>query len=412
MRLCRSAGDAAAQMKKTMESRENRMEHKEEKSKMGEEMNDKQNMSEKNTKEPVDFRQYYFLQNYLYSGDEELLKQAQEAIDIKEWDLWHCAVLLETEQSFFDTEQPFACEELQAELRRPFYYLNLNSRQALLLFYDEKCDYTLVIHQLYIILKRSYMARMYLAVSRVFDGYRQLPQILRELEQQLEEKFYHPEEHVFVSTEEAEQPVNEESQDSQLIEKISEDISRKDVELLWKHYGCLEAKYGSGSQFSGMYVKFVFTNVIQELMQESCFAKRYALEEEIDRIYGCSSNLEVLAVTRRNIQEFTNFLNNSMNESRREMDVVKNHIRKHCGEELDFAGIADRVHLCQGYLNYIFLKETRMDLNRFQHVARMEKARELLQAGDLNAAEVSSRVGFRHAAYFGRCYREYFGCNP
>ena len=34
-----------------------------------------------------------------------------------------------------------------------------------------------------------------------------------------------------------------EVQDSQLMQMISEDISRKDVEQLWKHFECLKLKY-------------------------------------------------------------------------------------------------------------------------------------------------------------------------
>ena len=51
----------------------------------------------------------------------------------------------------------------------------------------------------------------------------------------MEEKFYHPDVHVFNNEASDSQPVNAETQDSRLMEKISEDISRKDVEQLKLH---------------------------------------------------------------------------------------------------------------------------------------------------------------------------------
>ena len=57
------------------------------------------------------------------------------------------------------------------------------------------------------------------------------------------------------------------------MEKISEDISRKDVDQLKKHFECLVKKYENDTRFSAMYVKFVFSNVIQELFQENQFSE-------------------------------------------------------------------------------------------------------------------------------------------
>lgn len=83
-----------------------------------------------------------------------------------------------------------------------FFYLNLNERQSLLFFQDVYCDYILVANHLYTFLKRNFMVRFYLAVSRKFEGYECLPEILSQLEQQMEEKFYNPDKHIFSCEEE------------------------------------------------------------------------------------------------------------------------------------------------------------------------------------------------------------------
>ena len=119
------------------------------------------------------FLQQYFLQSYLYSGDRERLKEAEGIVDFAIWEQWHCAILIESDESFFDSASDEVPLEIQAELRRSFFYLNLNGRQSLLLFKDVYCDYTLVAKNVYSLLKRLHPARFHLAVSRRFDGYRE-----------------------------------------------------------------------------------------------------------------------------------------------------------------------------------------------------------------------------------------------
>ena len=115
------------------------------------------------------------------------------------------------------------------------------------------------------------------------------------------------------------QPVNAETQDSRLMEKISEDISRKDVEQLKTHFECLVKKYENDTRFSAMYVKFVFSNVIQELFQENQFSEERKLDHEVERLYSCTNLKQILAITQENIKEYEEFLERSMSDSRDEV---------------------------------------------------------------------------------------------
>lgn len=178
------------------------------------------------------FLQQYFLQNYLYSGKTETLEKAKDMIDLEKWNGWHCGILIESDVAFFDTAEENLENEIQKELRRVCFYLNLNARQSLLLFQDVYCDYQLVANHLYNYMKRNYRDSFYLAVSRKFEGCECLPEILEQLEQQMEEKFYHPEKHVFSNEDDVLKLSVGEVQDSQIMQMISEDITRKDTEQL------------------------------------------------------------------------------------------------------------------------------------------------------------------------------------
>lgn len=288
----------------------------------------------------------------------------------------------------------------------------MNARQSLLLFQDVYCDYQLVANHLYNFMKRKYRDSFYLAVSRKFEGCECLPEILEQLEQQMEEKFYHPEKHVFSNEDDVLKLSVGEVQDSQIMQMISEDITRKDTDQLRKHFACLKEKYRDNTQYSAMYIKFVFSNVIQELFQENQFSGERRLEHEIERLYNCRNIMEILEVTEDNIKEYEAFLDRSMSSSRNEVAAVKNYIYQHYEEDLNLEMLAEKVYLSSGYLSFIFKKETGMNLNRYIRVFRMEKAKELLCSTNMKVAQVSERVGFANVSYFCRSFREYYGSSP
>lgn len=354
------------------------------------------------------FLQQYFLQNYLYSGKLEILEKAKDMINLEKWNGWHCGILLESDVAFFDTAEETLEEEIQKELRRVCFYLNLNARQSLLLFQDVYCDYQLVANHLYNFMKRKYRDSFYLAVSRKFEGCECLPEIL----EQMEEKFYHPEKHVFSNEDDVLKLSVGEVQDSQIMQMISEDITRKDTDQLRKHFACLKEKYHDNTQYSAMYIKFVFSNVIQELFQENQFSGERRLEHEIERLYNCRNIMEIVEVTEDNIKEYEAFLDRSMSSSRNEVAAVKNYIYQHYEEDLNLEMLAEKVYLSSGYLSFIFKKETGMNLNRYIRVFRMEKAKELLCSTNMKVAQVSERVGFANVSYFCRSFREYYGSSP
>lgn len=369
-------------------------------------------IEQRKKKESREIKEKNFLQNYLYSGKLETLEKAKDMINLEKWNGWHCGILLESDVAFFDTAEETLEEEIQKELRRVCFYLNLNARQSLLLFQDVYCDYQLVANHLYNFMKRKYRDSFYLAVSRKFEGCECLPEILEQLEQQMEEKFYHPEKHVFSNEDDVLKLSVGEVQDSQIMQMISEDITRKDTDQLRKHFACLKEKYHDNTKYSAMYIKFVFSNVIQELFQENQFSGERRLEHEIERLYNCRNIMEILEVTEDNIKEYEAFLDRSMSSSRNEVAAVKNYIYQHYEEDLNLEMLAEKVYLSSGYLSFIFKKETGMNLNRYIRVFRMEKAKELLCSTNMKVAQVSERVGFANVSYFCRSFREYYGSSP
>ena len=315
----------------------------------------------------------YYLQEYLYNGNPEILEEIGDKAVLKEWSRWHYAVLMEVSRSFFD-RYPEAQHAVADELCRKFYFLALNARQGLFLFEDVHCDYRLVVSQIRQILLRRYAEKYFFAISRRFDGYTALPAIMAELESQMEERFYHPERIIYTAEEESALTVFSETQDSLLIERISEDVSRKDVDSLWRHFGYLKEKFTRNTQYSSMYVKFVFSSVIQELFSEEQFAEKRDVSKAVTRLYQASELLGIIGITEDCIREYERFIQDSAEELRDEVMFAAEFIDAHCTEEISPETLAEKVNLSPGYLSFAFKRETGMSIARYTEVQRMNQA--------------------------------------
>ena len=354
----------------------------------------------------------HLLLQYLTSRDSRIHETDVPAPEMEKMASWVYAVMIESLQPSFDVARDVIKEDLYSELHRELYYLNLNPHQSILFFSQDYADYELIARQIYFTLKRRHPARLYLSVSRIDDGNARLSDILRRLERLMEEQYYHPETHVFMDQESEETQVTEEAQDSRLIQLISEDISKKDLPKLRKHCRILTEKYQKQSQYSAMYIKFVFSSVLQELFQEPRFARQRRLDQQIDRLYASTNMEQILEITRQEVTEYGLFLERALSVSRREVAAVCNYIRENYPQDIRTEQLAELVHLPEGYLNYLFRNETGMSVHRFVMDVRMQQAGEALRTTDRRYEQIGLQSGFRNPEYFLRAFKGYFGMHP
>lgn len=362
--------------------------------------------------EKEEFLAHHFLLRFLYGEKMDSFPNLEQKAEQLRWNRWCSAVLLETDRDFFDGLQESFSAGIVCELRRMFYYLNLNARQSLLLFSDENCDYQLIAKQICLILRRKYATRFYLSISRRFEGMKELPEVLNQLEQRMEEKYYYKEDRIFFSEEDELNSVGKEVQDSQIMQLIAEDISRKDTEHLWEHFGCLKKRYQDNTSFSAMYVKFVFSNVVQEIFQEDHFVEEGRLEKEIDLLYACNSIGQILRVTEGIIKEYESFIQNSLEQDVEGLAIAREYIEKNCDKNLDVEFLAKKAGLPCGYFSFAFRKETGRSVNSYLHIQRMKKAEDLLASVKLDWNQLRKETGFRTSAYCYYKMGEYLGRIP
>lgn len=88
-------------------------------------------------------------------------------------------------------------------------------------------------------------------------------------------------------------------------------------------------------------------------------------------------------------------------------------MERHYGDpELDADTLARQLGISRDHFRHLFKLETgKTALDRLTEI-RMEKAKQLLDEGNLKVYEIADRVGFRNGQYFSQVFRKLTGMTP
>ena len=362
-----------------------------------------------------DYLKKYFFMDYLYTGKEENLTKLKELSGKSEEDYekYTRMILVSASNGFFETEEEHFLKSLKEELQREVHYVNLNSNESVFLFCEKYADYHAVAEKMYRFFSQQFSSECYFAVSGELEGWREMPEELRALEELLEEQFYQPKQHLFFHGEKEEENTANPAEDSEIMEQITKDIKFKDLSHLQQDFQRLEGKYRENKQFSDMYVKFVFSGILKELSEQTNGLDEKMLSKKVDRLYRCRNIQDVIDIVKEALKEYEQCIREQEDGFRTEITKVKSYIYHHYQEkEIGAETLAAMVYLSPGYLSSIFKEETGMTLNRFIREVRMNKAKELLETTNMKISGIAKEVGFSNSSYFCRSFREFFGDTP
>ena len=84
-------------------------------------------------------------------------------------------------------------------------------------------------------------------------------------------------------------------------------------------------------------------------------------------------------------------------------------IEKDYSAKISQKELAEKLGVTAEYFSYLFAKEVQETFSRFLRRYRIDKARELLDAGEDNADMIAARVGFSDIKYFYKCFKDETG---
>lgn len=358
----------------------------------------------KDTQETQNYLEKFFLSKYLYQGHEEYLEKVSVNLDNIRGML-----LLESDDNFMEEFEDTCEEALKGELRQDLYFINLSQNQELC-FVVGKCSMHVLAEHMLEWLEKQYHKSFYIAVSRHVHKHEEVPEIFRELDTLMENKFYRKDTRIFLP-EKSIQEVTGEQFLTDILNRMITDIQLDDMIHLWEHFTTLREGAESLRQYSQVYTKFLFSNLVKEILSHQNVTG-HRLEESIQNVYEFQTMDEVLALVESLIVEFEKRISENKSGNRDEVERAKSYIYEHYNEEISVEILAELVYLSPGYFSYIFKKETGQNLSRFVRIYRIEKAKELLDTTNMKIVQVCKETGFSNVSYFCKNFREYYGCSP
>ena len=321
-------------------------------------------------------------------------------------------ILLEFKQNFFDSAGLEFEEQLKKEVQIPFKYLNLDEQQSILLFEkNTNCDFKILANHMFEHIFNHYKRKCYIAVSEPWEGMDNIPKVYNKLEQLMENKFYYNDVFVFYQDQDFVMNMAGEA-DEKLTKQITEDIQNKDIAALKNHFERLGRKYQGKTNFSQMYVKFIFSNIIKEIYSVISEVDEKKLNKEIDLLYRSNDIFHVIEITKANIELLEEDLSKSEKSLRGEVETIKKYIYEHYNKDISVESLAEQVCLAPSYVSFIFKKETGQNLSKYIKAYRMERAKRMLKDSHEKIVTISQAVGYSNVSYFCQSFREYFGVSP
>ncbi len=291
-------------------------------------------------------------------------------------------------------------------------YLNLNQQQSVLFFKDRDMDCVAAARVITEAMKKEMEEDCYVAISSELKSPEQIPNAMDEMELLMENKFYHPEIMIYYYNMEQNSGDIIQFEDDTLMKQMKQDIKMKDISGLKEHFSRFCAKYRNKTEYSQIYIKFLFSNLLKDIYTDLDSGTDQELNSEIERLYMVADFKAVMDIVNAAVEKLEKKYVNSSQSAHREVDVVKQYIYDHYGSEIGIDMLAEMVYMAPSYLSAVFKKETGQNLSKFIKAYRMEKAKDRLENSLAKIVDISNECGYANVSYFCSSFREYFGVSP
>ena len=348
----------------------------------------------------------------------EVLEKSGGVLTKSDVDCFCRILMLETDDDFFGKNGVDLQERILAKKMKgvcdseDFLYLNLTPQQSIILLKDRSIDPIEFANKLLDQIKEEYENSCTASISSEISCAEQIICAMDELEELMENKFYHPNVRLFYSGMKSSDCEIIKIDDDTLIKQMKQDIRMKDVQSLRDHFERFSQRYRSQTAFSQMYIKFLFANLLKDIYDAVPGEGEKQLNTKIDQLYRSFDFVQVTDIVSDSINLLEKTFSGRVQTGHREVEAVKRYIAAHYGDEMSVERLSELVYMAPSYLSSVFKKETGQNLNRFIKSVRMEKAKDLLEQTMMKIVDISTACGYPNVSYFCSSFREYYGISP
>lgn len=139
----------------------------------------------------------------------------------------------------------------------------------------------------------------------------------------------------------------------------------------------------------------------------------FLLDQYMEKLSQAATESRLMKYAK---EEFLSFLNKKTDmreiQDSKYIRQAKYYIDEHYGNEISLEEVAGSVHINPSYFSSLFKKEQGINFSDYLIQVRIEKAKELLEEGELNVGEVGRKVGYKDQKYFSRLFYKVVGIKP
>ena len=168
----------------------------------------------------------------------------------------------------------------------------------------------------------------------------------------------------------------------------------------------------ASSKISKIYVQNLFYTVFQAFYDKNPDIRHERILNSSDSMFYAKSARSMVEYFRNSIHEMLDSMKDKPQDDSAEIQKIKNLVEKEYMRDITLGYVAEKVHLAPAYVSYIFKKETGQTLIKYITEVRMEKARMLLEQGELKIVQIARACGYENQSYFNRAFKNYFGVTP
>ncbi len=200
-------------------------------------------------------------------------------------------------------------------------------------------------------------------------------------------------------------------EDSLLLKDIASAISMKNPDMLRERVQTLLNKYAGSNLHTHIYVRYICTSLLQQLMGRlPCQPREF--EEAAGKIFLLRHFSDIESLVLQYTEKMVGQINQEIGASNYVVYLVQQYIDLHYREDLNLNQLADQVFLSPNYLSNVFTKHTGCSLNKYIKQVRLAKACELLSGTNMKIADIGREVGYPNTSYFIKKFQEVYNKTP
>lgn len=168
----------------------------------------------------------------------------------------------------------------------------------------------------------------------------------------------------------------------------------------------------ANNMVSKIYVQNIFYTVIQAMYDKNPNIRHEKILSASDIMFHAKSPREMVSLFQKSIYEMLSTIEEKQEDDSGIIQKIKNLVEKEYMYDISLNDVAEKVNLAPAYVSYIFKKETGKTLIKYITEIKMEKAKRLLEEGNLKIVQIARACGYENQSYFNRTFKNYFGLTP